>query len=494
MSKQDSNQSSSAPPDAIRRAFLHRSGVAAGAVAASGLVGAVRAAPTGEQPRAAKTKGVDYDVIVLGGGFAGVTAARESSKNGYRTLVLEARERLGGRTWTSDFAGQKVELGGTWVHWTQPFVWSEIQRYKLDVIETPEANVEPGGMAISVVSNGRCERFESDEALAKLFQPFDAYFAQSPRMWERPYDASHAWKDIEAQDRRSNAEALKDMKLEPARRTILEAYVSAMTHSPLDQGAFVEANRWWALPGGNMQAAGDSLGRYRIKDGTVALINRIAAESNAEFRLSTPVKSVADLGDRVVVTTDKGQRFTAASVIVALPMNVLPNVAFSPPLDPLVVEAGRERHTGMGIKLLIDVRGRLSPKRILAAAPPDHPLPLVATYAADDDHTVLAMFGPDPKRIDYGNKAAVQQALRDFFPDAVVNDVHHHAWTDDPYSLGTWANYRPGWFDKYYGHFQQDRGRVYFGQGDHGEGWRGFIDGAIGAGLRAAERVNARLG
>ena len=143
---------------------------------------------------------------------------------------------------------------------------------------------------------------------------------------------------------------------------------------------------------------------------------------------------------------------------------------------------------------LIKVKGRLAKTRVNGLAPGTHPLPLVSTYAVSDDHTILVVFAPDPKRINYADKAAVQQALRDFFPEAVVEEVHFHPWGADPYSKGTWCNYRPGWFEKYYAHFQQDRGRVFFGQGDHGEGWRGFIDGAIGAGAGAAERVMARLG
>ena len=62
------------------------------------------------------------DVVVIGGGFAGITAARD---------------RLGGRTWSEDRHAFHVELGGTWVHWTQPFVWAEKERYGLEVQETP---------------------------------------------------------------------------------------------------------------------------------------------------------------------------------------------------------------------------------------------------------------------------------------------------------------------------------------------------------------------
>src|ERR1700733_3169368 len=69
-----------------------------------------------------------YDVIVVGGGFAGVTAARECSLRGRSTLLLEARDRLGGRTWNAQWNGGRVEYGGAWVHWHQPHTFSEITR------------------------------------------------------------------------------------------------------------------------------------------------------------------------------------------------------------------------------------------------------------------------------------------------------------------------------------------------------------------------------
>src|SRR5262245_15907350 len=69
-----------------------------------------------------------YDVIVVGGGFAGVTAAREAARDGRSTLLLEARDRLGGRTWTAPWRGHDIEYGGGWVHWHQPFTFSEITR------------------------------------------------------------------------------------------------------------------------------------------------------------------------------------------------------------------------------------------------------------------------------------------------------------------------------------------------------------------------------
>ena len=58
----------------------------------------------------------DPDVVIVGGGFAGVTAARELTVRGRSAVLVEARDRLGGRTYTSDHDGHAMELGGTWVH------------------------------------------------------------------------------------------------------------------------------------------------------------------------------------------------------------------------------------------------------------------------------------------------------------------------------------------------------------------------------------------
>lgn len=50
---------------------------------------------------------------------------------GLRVLLVEARDRIGGRSWSSNIEGYPFEMGGTWVHWHQPHVWREISRYQM---------------------------------------------------------------------------------------------------------------------------------------------------------------------------------------------------------------------------------------------------------------------------------------------------------------------------------------------------------------------------
>src|ERR1700689_2700942 len=75
--------------------------------------------PGGGQARAGR------DVVVIGAGFAGLVAARELGRAGFGVLVLEARDRVGGRTWTDRRLGHDLELGGTWV---EPPTWAEMAR------------------------------------------------------------------------------------------------------------------------------------------------------------------------------------------------------------------------------------------------------------------------------------------------------------------------------------------------------------------------------
>ena len=59
-----------------------------------------------------------YDVIVIGAGYAGLIAARDlSTVAGADVLLVEARDRIGGRTWTASVLGEELEMGGTWLHW-----------------------------------------------------------------------------------------------------------------------------------------------------------------------------------------------------------------------------------------------------------------------------------------------------------------------------------------------------------------------------------------
>ena len=133
-----------------------------------------------------------YDVDVVGGGFDGATAARELQHAGLRTVLLEARDRLGGRTWTSTFCGKQVEMGGTWVHWHQPSVWSELRSYGLEVTE-PTPPTKAGWLVGGELRLGTLEQLWSLMAAGT-----DRVCHDARTVLERPHDP--LFRDIAAID------------------------------------------------------------------------------------------------------------------------------------------------------------------------------------------------------------------------------------------------------------------------------------------------------
>ena len=271
---------------------------------------------------------------------------------------------------------------------------------------------------------------------------------------------------------------------------IVSALVSTMANNSPDAMSYLEMLRWHQCGGGYFPTFMDSVARFSLDKGTIELVNRMIEDGKPEVRLSTPVKAVLDEGDKVVVQTLRGESIRAAAVICCLPMNTIFNIDFQPPLPAGVVEAGKARHTGVGFKLYVKLKGDVGNMLSVATS---GPLDYVMTYKQAGDYTLMVGFGQDPAALDVYDDEAVQAAVRTLVPGAELIATMSYDWNSDPYARGTFASYRPGWVGKYYDVFQKDQGRVFFGSSDHGEGWRGFIDGAIGGGIKAAERVSALL-
>jgi len=469
-----------------RRRFLGNA--AALSVAGAGILSAGR---TSADPIVKKVGGAtqtDYDVIVVGGGFSGVTAARDCQKNGLRTLLLEAKSRVGGRTFDTQFRGHHVELGGTWVHWTQSAVWSEIMRYDFEIEQTAGAVPEQ----MIVVDGAKHTAFATTDRISEVVGGINSYFADSGRVWERPYDAAYCWKEIASRDGMSAADRLKEVSLSPLQRRFLIPLVEAMGHCPFDQASYVEMLHMYALGLNTWTTAVDSLSRYKLRAGTGALARKIAADGKAEIRLNSPVRRIEQRNDVVVVTPQSGGAVSARAVVLALPARVLANVEFVPGLSSVKLTAARTGFTPSGIKLYTEVKGRLGKVEWVSSGS-KHP-GMFWTYAEFDNSTLLVGFAPRHTDFDGNDEASVQAVLRQFDPSLEVLGCTSYAWGSDPFALGTYSSFVPGGFTRYFKELMRPEGRIYMAGGDIGEsGWRNCIDGAIGRGALIARQVSESL-
>ncbi len=423
-----------------------------------------------------------YDTIVIGGGFAGVTAARETSLRGLKTLLLEARPRLGGRTLTLDLGGHDLDVGGTWVGWSQPHVWAEIMRYGLPIDESAAAAAD---LAVWM-SNG--QRVEGPYAeYAKLFQSAtDAFYAPARQAFPRPFDPLFAG-GSEKLDAMNAAQAIAQLELNPTERDLALSLAAINGHARAQDSSYLDQMRWIALGDFDVWNMFDNLARYRIRGGTKRLLDRIHKDSRAETRLNTPIRSIRQSQGQVIVTSSTGETYQARRLIVAVPLNCLADIDFEPALNPRKIRVSGERHTGSGTKLYAQIKGKKP--LFVGHGTETTPLCFLWTEYDDADSQILVGFGTSHDLLDTNSEEAVVNAVRDYLPDAEVTDFYTYNWNVDPYAKGTWCMYRPNVLTQDFEALQRSEGLIHFAGADIANGWRGFIDGAVESGLSIGREV-----
>ncbi|MGW7351590.1 flavin monoamine oxidase family protein [Streptomyces sp. NPDC054784] len=427
----------------------------------------------------------DADVVIVGGGVAGLVAARELGRAGRRVTVLEARDRLGGRVWTDHRLGRDLEMGGTWLHWTQPHVWAEVTRYGLGVTRGPRAETAYW-LAGGEVRTGSLRDFMDliDPGMRRLL-------ADTMELIPRPWDPV-AHEGLAAADAWSVRDRLDALGLSVEEYQANEAAWVGHFNAPLDEGAYVGALRWTAASAGHWHLMHEASAVFRLTDGTRALVDALAADSGAEIRTGAPVRAVEHGGPEARVHLADGTHVTAGAVVVTLPQNILDSVAFTPPLGPEKRAAAREGTASRGVKLWIRVRGPIAP--FFAYSSGAHALSVVRTEYLGEDDAVLVAFGADASRIRTDDVDAVRDALRVWRDDLEVLEVTGHDWMADPYAGETWLMQRPGQLTSYHRGLRRREGLLHYAGSDNADLWAGFVDGAVESGLRVAREITGPPG
>ena len=426
----------------------------------------------------------EADVVVVGGGIAGLIAARELSGTGLSVVVLEARDRLGGRVWTDHRLGRDLEIGGTWMHWVQPHVWAEITRYGLEVTRGPRAE-QAYWLAGDRVRTGTLEQFMEliDPGMRRLL-------ADTMKFVPRP-DLPPAAPELANIDRYSVQDMLDRLQLSEDEYQANEAAWVGHFNGPLTEGAFITALRWTAAAAGSWHLMHEASAVFRLADGTQSLVAAIAADTTAELRTGAEVSRIDHDSERAHVHLSDGHVITARRVVITVPQNILGDLSVTPPLNDGKLSAGKEKAASRGVKCWIRVRGPIAP--FFAYSSAAHPLSVVRTEYLGDDDAVLVAFGADSTRLDPNDRDAVQRALTVWRDDLDVLEVTGHDWMSDPYARETWMMHRPNQVTRYLGAQQATEGVLHFASSDIANLWAGFIDGAIESALRAARDVATEL-
>lgn len=187
-------------------------------------------------------------------------------------------------------------------------------------------------------------------------------------------------------------------KLTTQEVAVLTATILQMGGGPLENMSFLESMRWYALGGWTPTGLNDIALRTRLKTGQSNLARKIFDHATSTGRLSyafkTPVAKVIEHNGIVTVETRSKRSFKAHQVISTIPLNVLGDITFYPPLNPLKRQALKQGHTNRGNKIHADVTGPDLVSWTSFAVPGKGMICGLADNITPAGDTHLVLFGP----------------------------------------------------------------------------------------------------
>ena len=444
----------------------------------------------------------DADVCVIGAGYAGLTAARQLAQAGSSVVVLEARNRVGGRVWTRPAPdGTPLDVGGTWlgpgqdaayalaaeVGITTYPTWAKgdtvlvgaagVKRYRGDV-----PNINP----ISVASLGLAmTRLDKMAKQVPLEDPWNARRAQK---WDSQSIGN--WLDAKYNVATKEARALLGAVIrglwtsDPSEVSLLHALYLIRSADGL--------NRLLAVEGGYQQD--------RISGGAQTIANRVAADLGDSVILDTPAREINQDATGVTVWGD-GIELRCRRVVVAIPPSLSGHLIYEPQLPSqrsLLVE---RMPSGSIIKISVvydtpfwradglcgqSVAADTPIETTLDASPESGRPGVIAAFSFGPLARALAALDATERR------RVVMTALVQRFGNKAVDAIHYEEqdWSEERWSGGCYlAHMPPGTLTQFGRALRAPVGRIHWACTEAATVSHGTIDGAIRSGARAAAEI-----
>ncbi len=439
------------------------------------------------------------DAIIIGAGFSGLRAGLKLKEAGHSFLILEARDRVGGRVKSGQIAGQTIDLGGMWTCDNQPRLMGLIKQHGLKTYPTyldGHALVELMGIT------SKCPREDFAPALP-LFAKLD--YARLEGRLNRLIESVDTTSPHHS-DPKLDAISFGEWMRRNVKTSGLALMLTLITRSVFcAEPDEISLLHWLAYmkAGGGLDSliAAEPGGAQHllIEGGLHQLASRLAESLSDHIHFEAPVHRIEWQQDWATVITPKGKQ-SARKLIMALAPPMAAQIQFSPPLPHARDAIHQRMPMGAVIKVWIaydrpfwrdagrnaflasDASG-FSP--CFDCSPPDGPGLIAGFFDASEASTWSARTAND-------RRAEVLALLTKHLGPKAANplDYVENDWTTEDWSRGCYGAYAPpGLMSRFGAAIRTPVGSIHWAGTETAPRWTGYVEGALEAGERAATEI-----